>query len=121
MPRMWMTEPSAMCQPHLLAEHHEHHVFLGKLKAKHKLDGYINHNLLEVRALSARHEELVTEMKRRGMSHESPFPSEDVIEELARYLVSELFFRQIDRQAAKDELVRRCPTCCLSFQEAVSA
>lgn len=115
MPRMWMVDPHAMCRRHLVAEHHECHVFLGKLRKSHKLDGYINNNLLEVTALHERHEQVSVELVRRGFWHQTPFPSDVAVLEAAEYLPHDLYFKTIDRQAARRELVTRCPACSLGL------
>lgn len=108
MPRLWMTDPTAMCRKHLLAEHHECHVFLGKLRKGHRLDGYIASNLFSLYDLHARHERLVLEMLRRGYSHSSPFPDQFEVEALGAYLP---LHKPICRASAKAELDRRCDEC----------
>lgn len=108
MPRLWMAPAHLMCGKHLAAEHHECHVFLGKLKARHKLDGYIKANLFAAADLWARHETLVTEMERRGFKHGSPFPAEAEVLALAGYLPEH---PPVDRAAAEKELRSRGCKC----------
>ena len=100
MPRMWMTAPDKMCRKHLVAEHHECHVFAGRVLKGMPLGGYLAANLLEPSALEARHDELVAEMLRRGYKHGSPFPTIEITEATT-----------IDRDAVREELLRRCPEC----------
>ena len=107
MPRMWMTAPALMCRKHLVAEHHECHVFAGRVQKGLALTGYLANNLLEPGSLRARHDELVAEMGRRGYKHSSPFP-EIAVEDDTR----------IDRGAARAELLARCPECNRLHKEA---
>jgi len=108
MPRLWMADPTALCRKHLLGEHHETHVFLGKLRLGHRLDGYIKANHFSATDLWARHEILVAELGRRGFSHASPFPKVSEVAALAAYLPPH---GPVDRGAAEAELRSRCPMC----------
>lgn len=108
MPRLWMVPPAKLCRKHLLGEHHECHVFYGKLLHKHGLDGYIQANLFSLVDLWSRHEELVEELARRGMQHRSPFPSKAAVEALGAYLAPH---GPVDRVAAEKELKSRCSDC----------
>ena len=60
--RMWLVNPEIMCQKHLCGEHVEMHMFLGTLKKRKKVDGYITNNLFEPRLLYQRHKNLAEEM-----------------------------------------------------------
>ena len=99
-----MVDPATMCDKHLVAEHHEVHVFVGKLRAGHKVQGYIDNNLLELGALSGRHAELVAEMLARGFEHRSPLPE----------VPSVGAHRFIDSYSAGGELRSRCEACARS-------
>lgn len=70
--RMWMIDPAKMCRQHLLGEHNELHKLAGALKKGKRLNGYFKKGLLEPLKLVARHQELVTEMHKRGYNHQSP-------------------------------------------------
>lgn len=71
--RQWLVDPKLLCDRHLLGEHVESHMFLGTLKKKVSIKGYIEKGLLQVELLKSRHDELVEEMEKRGMVHKSPF------------------------------------------------
>lgn len=105
--RMWLTDPSKMCKKHLLGEHVEMHMFLGTLKKKKSIKGYIKNNLLEPLKLKERHDELVIEMKRRGYNHNTPL---DYNNDIFNYLGEEKYFK-INKEAARNELIRRCTDC----------
>lgn len=108
MPRLWMTPPAKMCLQHLLGEHHETHMFLGKLKLKHRLYGYIIGNHFALADLHPRHEVLAAELVRRNRQHNSPFPRLDLVLGLGDYLEGH---PPVDRQAAAKELYQRCAAC----------
>lgn len=73
--RIWDLSPSVLCRQHLLGEHRELHA-LWTLLTKGR-GGYARHPETcrwrgKLAALYSRHEELVTEMNRRGYRHHSP-------------------------------------------------
>lgn len=114
MPRMWMVDPARMCRKHLVAEHHECHVFAGRIRKGMALEGYVASNLLEPWCLRVRHDALVAEMLARGYNHGSPFPD---LRLALLALPPGLLLATIDRTAAKAELVSRCPDCANNFRE----
>ena len=69
---MWMIDPTMLCRKHLLGEHVELHMFIGTINKNKKLNGYRENGLVEVHNIKSRHAELVSEMKSRGMNHNSP-------------------------------------------------
>lgn len=99
--RMWMVNPRILCRQHLLGEHLELHMTMGAVNKGISLRGYLSGDLLEPQNLHSRHEELVTEMLRRGYRHLSPLPTQ------RKPVQAHL----IDRKAAQIELLRRCPNC----------
>ena len=105
--RMWMVDPSKMCRKHLLGEHVETHMFLGTLRKKKSIKGYISNNLLEPLSLQQRHDALVAEMTRRNMRHNTPLTIDDELDYLSN---SELNFR-INRESSELELKNRCFNC----------
>ena len=115
MPRMWMADPARMCRKHLVAEHHEIHVFVGRFAKGLKVDGYVTSNLLEPEALHERHEALVAEMTRRGYGHFSPLDGGEVAD-LIRWHPHR--WAAIDRMAALAELHNRCAHCAALHQGA---
>ena len=73
--RIWDIQTSKLCRNHLLGEHRELHALWSILTQGRK--GYANHPETrrwrgKLRALYLRHEELVSEMHRRGYRHNSP-------------------------------------------------
>jgi len=108
MPRLWMVPAGGLCRQHLLGEHHETHVFVGKLKLGHKLDGYISANLFALADLACRHEVLAMELIRRNGFHKSPFPTADQVGILGAYLPPH---PKVDVGKAMADLHGRCPEC----------
>ena len=64
-----MVNPRIMCTHQLLGEHVEVHMFIGSIDRRKSVRGYLEKGLLEVHNLYSRHEDLVEEMKRRGINH----------------------------------------------------
>ena len=98
--RMWMVNPRLMCRKHLLGEHVELHMFVAAIRRGLNLSGYLQNRLLEPHNISARHDELVREMERRGYQHRSPLPEFNPVR-----------CGRISRRANLTELVRRCKLC----------
>lgn len=93
--RMWNVPTEIMCRNHLLGEHLEMHMFVGAIKRKMNIQGFIENNLVDTSLLKKRHTQLIKEFKARGYNHKSkllPFSIrkmgkvhiEDNIKELAR-------------------------------------
>lgn len=83
--RMWGTDVTKMCNPHLLGEHRELHMIVGALRSKKMtLWGHLRAGLIDVRLIAPRHEEIVQEFRRRGLPsgfwHDTPLRPEDVPE-----------------------------------------
>ncbi len=110
---MWLANPEKMCQKHLCGEHLEMHMFLGTLKKRKKVDGYIQNNLFEPRMLYQRHKELAEEMIKRGYKHKSPLCESDCACILD--LTEEKQYWKIDKEAALKDLLSRCPECCSKY------
>lgn len=98
--RMWMVNPKILCRKHLLGEHYELHLFVGSLNKGVSVNGYLDSGLLEIHSIQTRHDQLVEEMIRRGMKHNSPLP-----EFRARVQ------GYIDVHSSLEELKRRCGFC----------
>lgn len=107
--RMWMCDPKIMCRQHLLGEHNECHMFLGTLRKKISINGYIQNDLLEPLSLKSRHDELAEEAIRRGYNHTSPldFSDEVIFEHLTDIQIS----HKIDKDNSLLLLVTRCNQC----------
>lgn len=97
--RMWGIDPSLMCDRHLLGEHVEMHMFVGHLNKGRNLGKYLD-GLVERDKIVHRHEDLATEMGRRGMNHKSPLPHFDAKPE-----------GYIDINDNILDLANRCPRC----------
>jgi hypothetical protein len=104
--RMWMVDPSLMCDKHLLGEHVECHMLAGTLARGRSIAGYMERDLLEPASLVDRHRALALEMTARGFRHRSPLETAD-----DRYLPEATRRQRVDARAAADELARRCAAC----------
>jgi len=69
---MWNVNTDVMCNKHLLGEHVEMHMFTGSINKGINMQGYLDKGLVEIHNINKRHKELVKEMKKRGMIHNSP-------------------------------------------------
>ena len=72
--RMWMVEPDLLCRKHLMGEHVELHMLVGSLNKGKSVKGFVRGGLIEVQSVRDRHEQLASEMTRRGYNHKSPLP-----------------------------------------------
>ena len=104
--RQWLCDTSIMCTQHLLGEHCEAHMFVGTINKGTSIQGYLDNNLLEPEFLVGRHTELVNEMIKRGMNHQSNLPilNIDNLTDLQRTTT-------IDRERSLNDLLTRCPLC----------
>ena len=106
--RMWGVDPRIMCRQHLLGEHVEMHMLVGSLRKGISVDGFIEDGLVDLHNIRSRHDELVTEMTRRGYNHKSPLPS--YLKHIRPYITKD-FTGQINIAANVQELSRRCEAC----------
>lgn len=105
-----MVDTTTMCRKHLLGEHVETHMILGTLKSGIRLDGYARNNLLELKSLKKRHDELATEMVRRGYNHQSPLDwKEEDTDSL--FQTDEVKNSKVDKSLSLEELHTRCSEC----------
>lgn len=108
--RMWMVDPKFMCVKHLLGEHLEIHMFLGTLKRKKSIKGYIEKNCCEPRSFKQRHDDLVEEMIARDYKgHKTPIKDIDCAGVCD--LPIEQQYWKIDKYNSLSDLVCRCPRC----------
>lgn len=105
MPRMWMVPVETLCDKHLVAEHHETHVFAGRIHKGMPLQGWLDGNYLEPLSLQSRHDRLVEEMLTSGLNHRSPLDLD--LSGLPEHQLQ----RRIDKVAAESELRHRCSDC----------
>lgn len=96
--RMWNVDPRFLCRKHLLGEHVEMHMFAGTKKSK---KGYIDKGLVEVHNIKFRHDQLVEEMRSRGMNHKTP-----ILKEFNTFRIG-----KVDSEQNIKELHRRCKEC----------
>ncbi len=113
--RMWMVNPSFMCDQHLLGEHVEVHMFVGSMAKGIRMDGYVRNGLLELRKIESRHQELAREMTNRGFNHKSEMDREALVHIYHAY--SHILNTQIDRDSSLHELIRRCRVCKSRFED----
>jgi len=111
--RMWMVNPKIMCKNHLLGEHRELHMLVGSINKKINLQGYVDNNCLETKAIRKRHKELIKEMKRRGWNHYSPLPKFNI-----QYLSKHIKNAKVDKHKSLTELCNRCSICKKNFIKA---
>ena len=104
--RMWMVNPDVLCKQHLLGEHVECHMFAGTLNRKLQVYGYVENNLFEPHSLRSRHDALAVEIEKRGGAHRSPLQDFSI-----SYLPQEVQDARVDKEAALNELLRRCAKC----------
>ena len=104
--RQWMVDPKFLCTKHLLGEHVEHHMFVGAILKKKRLDGFLKGNLLEPISLFHRHSCLVEELLKRGFKHKSDLQSFDI-----NYFSEEELLVKIDIEKSLDDLINRCQKC----------
>lgn len=113
---MWMVDPKIMCVKHLLGEHVECHMFLGTLKKAKKIDGYVRNNCFELETLKKRHDDLVEEMKRRGMNHKTPIEESDCCFDSC---YDKFLDKKINQVESLQDLLQRCPSCRANFTKPV--
>jgi hypothetical protein len=98
--RMWGVPAHLLCRQHLLGEHVEMHMFVGTIRKKISIQGYVDRGLVNPARIYQRHQELVVEMLARGMNHQSPLLSTRGQAQAA-----------VDVPANIKELYHRCPEC----------
>jgi hypothetical protein len=113
--RQWLTDPKIQCRKHLVAEHVEHHMFIGTFKQQKQINGYIKNNLIEPKLLEERHNNLVNEMINRNYNHHTPIESQNEINNLMSYLPLSVQEYVIDRNRSLLDLISRCDICLDRF------
>lgn len=104
--RMWGVDVTKLCNKHLQGEHVEMHMFIGSIRKKVSLKGYLTNKLVNVAQIQTRHDELAEEMVRRTFSHQSPILPEDV-----EMLKNVNFPDTVDVESNILELRKRCTRC----------
>jgi len=83
-------------------------MFIGSIKKGISIEGYVKNNLLEPLSLIRRHDELVKEMERRKMKHNTPIiDTGDCISKLPNHLLQ----AKICVEKAYLDLLSRCYNC----------
>lgn len=100
--RMWFINPKLLCKSHLLGEHGEIHKHRHNFEKQHNMTGRIGQ--IDASKMEERHDELVTEMLRRGYNHKSPFTQPDT-----SYLKIDDW--KIDLEFNIKDLKERCQEC----------
>lgn len=95
-----MVNPKILCRQHLLGEHVECHMFLGCIKKRMTIDGYVEKGLVNTRKLKYRHDKLAKELQRRGYNHKSPLIYKD-----------KLGLGRINKKKSLKDLLSRCKRC----------
>jgi len=102
--RMWNVDPKKMCIKHILGEHLEMHMFLGSIKKKRSIKGFIQKGLVEVHNIISRHDEISKELFNRTKNkHKTNFSEEDT-----RLLWNE---GCVDSNLSESTLYERCNQC----------
>jgi len=101
---MWMIDPLILCDKHLLGEHGELHKHRPSFVKRHSIAG--RYGQIEPLAMRSRHDALVREMLRRGMSHASPYEQPDL-----SYLPERDRTGTVDHGESLALLVERCDVC----------
>lgn len=114
--RMWMVRPDLFCRQHLLGQHQECHTFIGSIKRKISLRGYVDNNLLELDAIYWYHEQCAHELINRGYNHKSPLQVikfEDYISD--PYILEST----VDKPKALLSLLLRCKECTKKYESKI--
>ena len=108
-----MCDTSIPCVLHNNGEYNELLKFAGALRKKRRIDKYIKNNCLEPKSLLARFTVVWMEKMLRG---HSPQHTPDELKDIdISYLPEEQQEYRIDRHAALDDLLTRCPRCYARF------
>ena len=100
-----MVNPELMCDQHLLGEHVELHMLVKNISIGRSIKGYLN-GLVDPNLVAERHEQLVKEINRRGMRHNSSL--ENPTTAFLNYSV-----QTISEMVNLKELASRCERCSL--------
>jgi hypothetical protein len=107
--RMWMINPTIMCNQHLLGEHAELHMLVGNIERGKSIDGFLS-GLVSPSLVVQRHEDVAKEMARREMNHKSPidYPGK---------ITSSRVAQPISGISNLKELASRCNRCSLLMKK----
>jgi hypothetical protein len=116
MTRMWMTDPTVMCNEHLQREHWEIHQLVEQMRGDWDMPAYdqtmkvfghaVRGQVFPTR-IDNRHARLVQEMEQRGITHDSELlPHTSIANVFRSSSVTEALIKHNTR-----ELARRCDKC----------
>lgn len=108
--RMWMCDTEILCQKHLCGMHLEMHMFIGHMKKRRKIDGFLQNNCLQPLLLKKKHDDIAKEMKKRGYDHKTPLLENDFINAM-EYLDEKQINYKINNIDSLNELISRCKFC----------
>jgi hypothetical protein len=97
---MWMIPTNLLCRQHLLGEHKEIHMLVGCLNKNKNIAGFLNKGLVDPSSAEIRHQELVSEMTKRGYHHKSPLPKLQAVSII-----------NINIKENVNDLIHRCERC----------
>ena len=98
--RMWLVNPDLLCRKHLLGEHVELHMLVGTIRKGRSIQGFLDNRLISTSKIKSRHDQLASEMVRRGFRHQS----------VLRYTDRKIK-NAVSIQDNLIELARRCAEC----------
>jgi hypothetical protein len=101
---MWMLDPRTLCRQHLIGEHSELHKYRHVFVRRYSIAGRLGQ--IEPAAMKRRHDELATEMLRRGYRHESPYSMPSL-----SHLSPEDRYGRVDLRESRKLLHERCAEC----------
>lgn len=103
--RMWGVSSKILCKKHLLGEHVEMHMFVGHMNKGYSIKGFLDKNLLDVKKIKERHDELAEEIKSRGYNHNSDL--QEIKIKFSEYQKS----YNINVEKSLEDLLSRCSEC----------
>lgn len=110
--RMWMINPEALCDKHLMIEHFDLHSLSLVLREHMCLHELIALNAMEAHSIVSRHAEVASELHRRHMEHSTPLP-ELALEGLPPRILN----YSIDVERSRYDLIVGCADCCFRYLE----
>lgn len=102
-----------LCKKHLLGEHGEIHKHRHNFVKHHNIHGRV-FPIVQIEPLSmqVRHDELASEMLRRGYNHQSPYEQPDL-----SYLSDGDRNARVDLSISASDLMNRCVECSMRMKE----
>ena len=111
--RMWMANPKCMCKKYLNTEHYELHILFGSIKKNpnnNTIKTLTERGYIEPKSIYDRHEELVKELLKRNIKHNSPMDYNE-FKEAFNKLSQEVKKGIIDKKKSSLILFKKCNEC----------